>query len=198
MSQREAEANMVAPDRFSNLGSVEVPVNLVLVVEDNPEDAQFIKSALESRKMSVRIAKDAGQAQTTMQMHQPDFIILDVILPGESGFEICERIKNREEKLPVLFYTAIDMDDARDLAVRVGADGYLTKPASAEELVAKVQEIAETVWRRDHLGEADPDSERIRFTCTCGKRFKVSSSHRGKSLTCPQCGEPLTVPKRSA
>jgi len=189
---------MVAPERWSNMGSVEVPVSLVLLVEDNPKDAQFVKSALEARHMSVRVAKDSGQAHMTMQMHQPDFIIIDAILPGdESGFELCERIRRREEKIPILFLSAIDMDDARDLAERVGADGYLTKPVTPEQLMTKIQEIADAAWRRDHADEEESGEERIRFACTCGKRFRVSSAHRGKSLTCPQCGEPLIVPKRS-
>lgn len=191
---------MVAPERWANLGLVEVPINLVLIVEDDPETAQFVKVALEAKHINVRIAKDGGQAQASFQMHKPDFIILDAILPGESGFEICERFKNLDDSVPVLFLTAIDMDDARDLATRVGADGYLTKPVSAEALVQKVQEVAEAVWRRRHLAdeEREHDHERIRFSCICGKRFKVSATHRGKSLTCPQCGEPLVVPKRSA
>lgn len=189
---------MDAPEQWTGLGTVEVPVNLVLVVEDNPEDAQFIKSALEAKHIGVRLAKDGGQAQSLYQLHKPDFIILDAILPGESGFEVCERLKHHDQNIPVLFLSAIDMDDARELALRIGADGYLCKPVAADVLVDKVREIAETLWRRSHLEESDHDQERIRFTCTCGKRFKVSATHRGKSLTCPQCGEPLVVPKRSA
>jgi DNA-binding response OmpR family regulator len=107
-------------------------------------------------------------------------------------------MKHHDQNLPVLFLTAIDMDDARDLATRIGADGYLTKPVDAETLVDHVRDIAETIWRRTHLEDSEHDHDRIRFTCTCGKRFKVSAAHRGKSLTCPQCGEPLVVPKRSA
>ncbi|GIX04830.1 MAG: hypothetical protein KatS3mg114_0699 [Planctomycetaceae bacterium] len=189
---------MVTPERWSSLGQVEIPINLVLVVEDEADSAQFLKSALESEQIKVRIARDGGQAHASFQMHKPDFVILDVILPGESGFEICERLKKLDETVPVLFLTAIDMDDARDLAQRVGADGYLVKPVTASQLLETVHEVAEQVWRRFHLGEeSGGEHERIRFTCTCGKRFKVSAVHRGKSLTCPQCGEPLIVPKRS-
>jgi DNA-binding response OmpR family regulator len=189
---------MVAPERWTGLGSVEIPVNLVLVVEDDPQDAQFIKDALEAKHIGVRVAKDGGQAHSLYQLHKPDFIILDAILPGESGFEICEKLKYHDQSIPVLFLTAIDLDEARDLAARVGADGYLTKPVSADALVAQVREIAEESWRRQHLDPAEEDHERVHFSCTCGKRFKVSASHRGKSMTCPQCGEPLVVPKRSA
>jgi len=188
---------MAEPDRWGQLGSVEIPVNLVLVVDADPQSAEFVKTSLEAKRLPVRVAKDGGQAQAAFQLYKPDFLILDVLLPGESGFEICERIKSQNPSLPVLFLSGIQLDDARELATRVGADGYLTKPVDAPTLVAKVREIAETVWRRKHVDDSDPGDDRIRFTCLCGKRFKVAASNRGKSLTCPQCGEPLVVPKHS-
>ncbi|MFO0917095.1 MAG: response regulator [Planctomycetaceae bacterium] len=185
----------MSSDNWGALPSISVPVNLVLVVEDEPEPAEFVKSVLAEHHVKVRIAKDGGQAQATFSMHKPDFVILDLMLPGESGFEICERFKTADPSVPVLVISQIDMADSRELANRVGADGYLTKPLDAELLVATIRGIAERVWQATHL-EPEGDPERIRFTCTCGKKFKVSSSHRGKSLTCPQCGEPLTVPRR--
>ncbi len=188
---------MVDIQRWGSLGDIEIPINLVLVIDDEPDCAGFVKNVLEQQHISVRIAKDGGQAQATFSMHKPDFVILDLMLPGESGYEICERIKNADESVPVLVLSAIDMDDSRELALRVGADGYLLKPVSPEELMLKVRELAETVWERTHLGTRKHAGERIRFHCGCGKKFKVSSSHRGKSLTCPQCGEPLIVPKQS-
>lgn len=189
---------MVDVQRWSSLGGIEIPVNLVLVIEDEEETAAIIRQALEEKHISVRVAKDGGQAHAMLSMHKPDFVILDLILPGESGYEICERIKSTEESLPVLVVSAIDMDDSRELATRVGADGYLQKPLSPDTLVETVKSIAETVWERTHLATSrKTDTERIRFNCPCGKKFKVSASHRGKSLTCPNCGEPLLVPKQS-
>ncbi|HUQ71224.1 MAG TPA: response regulator [Planctomycetaceae bacterium] len=189
---------MVDVNRWASLGSFEIPVNEVLLIEDDAELAAHIKQALEHNHVMVRVAKDGGQAKASFTMHRPDFVILDLILPGESGFEICERLKQADETVPVLVLTAIDMDDARELAARVGADGYLCKPVDPEHLVATIKELTEQVWQRTHLGEPNAESDRIRFTCSCGKRFKVSSSHRGKNMICPQCGEPLTVPKWSA
>ena len=127
-------------------------------------------------------------------MQKPDFVILDLILPGESGFEICERLKHTDEAIPVLIVTAIDMPESRELAEKVGADGYLTKPYAPNSLIAKMREIAKAVWERTHSVAHDPDPSRIRFVCSCGKKFKVSSTHRGARLTCPQCGEPVAVP----
>ena len=181
-------------ERWGNLASVEIPINLVLVVEDDVDSAEMLRAILERKGMRVRVAKEGGQAQATFVMQKPDFVILDLILPGESGFEICERLKHTDDTVPVMVVSAIDMQEARDLAERVGADGYMTKPYDPDQLLVKMQEVAKRVWERIHLNQ-EPDPTRVRFTCSCGKKFKVSSSHKGKSLTCPQCGEPLMVPK---
>jgi DNA-binding response OmpR family regulator len=184
------------PGDYSDLRTRGADPHHVLLVEDEPETAAFIKEFLEKRGHRVTIAKDGGQAQSTFVMRQPDFVLLDLILPGESGFEVCERMKHTDEKVPVMVLSAIDMDDARELASRVGADGYLTKPFDPEELFTQIHEIAQTVWARTH-SDAPRDEQRIRFTCECGKKFKVSQVHRGRTLTCPECGEVLIVPRHA-
>jgi two-component system, OmpR family, response regulator len=182
-------------DMLNESGTVGATVNMILLVEDEPDSAQALKTLLEQRRYSVRVAKDGGQAQAMFVMHKPDFVILDLILPGESGFEICERLKQTDDAVPVVVLSAIDMNDARELAQRVGADAYLTKPFEPEQLLATIPEVSEEVWLRIQKSRGY-DTTRVRFSCSCGKRFKVSAAHRGKSLTCPKCGEPLTVPKR--
>lgn len=181
-------------ERWASLAAVEVPINVVMVVEDDADAAEVLKIILERKGFKVRTAKDGGQAQATFVMHKPDFVILDLILPGESGFEICERLKHTDDAVPVMILSAIDLEESRDLAQRVGADAYLTKPYQPDELIAKMRAVATSVWTRTHLSH-DVDPMRVRFVCTCGKKFKVSSTHRGKSLTCPQCGEPVAVPR---
>ena len=180
--------------RWASLAAVEVPINLVMVVEDDADSANVVKAILDRQGFKVRIAKDGGQAQATFVMQKPDFVILDLILPGESGFEICERLKHTDDAVPILIVTAIDLPESRELALKLGADGYLTKPYAPDQLIAKMREIANAVWQRTHL-EQETDTTRVRFVCSCGKKFKVSSTHRGKNLTCPQCGEPVAVPR---
>jgi DNA-binding response OmpR family regulator len=183
--------------RFGNLTSGGALARQILLVEDDPDTAAFVKEFLERHGHRVVIAKDGGQAHSAFVMHKPDFVILDLILPGESGFEICERMKQAEEGTPILILSAIDMPDARNLARRVGADGYLTKPFDPDELLDNIAAIAELVWERMHLKNPAGSGERIRFHCRCGKKFKVSVTHKGKTLTCPECGEPLIVPAHS-
>jgi two-component system, OmpR family, response regulator len=188
---------MAELDRWPTLSMEEVPFRMLLLVDDDAETAKFVKQVFEPHGVTVRVAKDGGQAQSSFVMHKPDLVVLDLILPGESGFEICERMKHTNDTVPVLALTAIDMDDSRALADRVGVDGYLTKPVNAETIMGTAAEVVKKVWRRvHHIDSGEADGDRVRFTCPCGKKFKVSAAHRGKSMTCPQCGEPLVVPKR--
>ena len=113
-------------ERWASLDSAELPINLVMIVEDDADSADVLKTILERDGFKVRIAKDGGQAQATFVMQKPDFVILDLILPGESGFEICERLKHTDDAVPILIVTAIDLPESRELARKVGADGYLT------------------------------------------------------------------------
>ena len=185
------------PDTYEPIGATShspAIAHRILLVEDDPQIAGTVKSSLESRGFEVVVAKDGGQAHSNFTMHRPDCVLLDLMLPGASGFEICDWMKQSDETVPVMILSVIDLPDARRLAERVGADGYLIKPCPTDVLIEQIRETAETVWQRSH-GIRQKASERVRFSCRCGKRFKVSSSHRGKSLTCPECGEPLIVPR---
>jgi DNA-binding response OmpR family regulator len=166
----------------------------VLLVEDDPDTAQATKALLEQHGFHVKIAKDGGQAHSSFAMHKPDFVILDLILPGESGFEVCEHMKQKDDSVPVLVVSAIALPDSRALAERVGADGYLVKPYEPPELLSTIEEIAQRVWERTHLDHPQ-EQARVRFSCACGKRFKVRPAHRGKTLTCSDCGAPIVVPR---
>ncbi|MFK7779508.1 MAG: response regulator [Gimesia sp.] len=178
--------------RLDMTGSI---VNHVLVVEDEEDTAFFIKKLLEENSYRVTIAKDGGQAHSVFSMHKPDFVILDLIIPHESGFEICERMKQEESRVPILIVTAIDAPESRQLASRVGADGYLLKPFQPAELLELIKEISNDLWEQQHLPPSKVNAEeRIHFFCSCGKKLKVRTKHRGRTMTCPECQEPLVVP----
>lgn len=166
----------------------------ILLVEDDTASADSLKALLELHGYRVQVAKDGGQAHSAFRMRRPDFVITDLILPGENGFELIDRMKRSDETVPVLVLSAISLEDSRLLSERLGADGYLTKPAAPDNLLAEIKEIAQRVWERTHLG-SQKEEKRIRFNCRCGKKFKVSPVHRGRTLTCPDCGEPLIVPR---
>lgn len=171
-------------------------VNRVLIVENDRDEAEFLRDFLQQHGMDVDVAKDGGQAQASFTMRQPDFVVLDLILPNVSGFEVCEQLKRINNTVPVLILTAIDMEDARDLARRVGADDYMTKPYDPDELLARIRLNADAAWTRTHLSRGSDPDEKVRFECTeCGKRLKASAAHRGRTLNCPRCGQPVVVPR---
>jgi DNA-binding response OmpR family regulator len=173
-------------------------VNRVLVIEDDKDEVEVLKSLLERKGIEVQVARDAGQARSAFAMREPDLVLLDLILPHDvSGFEVCERLKQVNEHIPVVILSAIELDDAKDLAERVGADCYLTKPYEPESLLQAMQDTAEKLWRRKHLSEDDLRAERVRFDCPeCGKKLKVTGAHRGHRMNCPHCGASVTVPRR--
>ena len=168
----------------------------ILVVDDNEETCEFLKGILERHGYAVRTAHDGGQAHSTFAMYKPDLVLLDLILPGESGFEICERLKAQRENIPVVVLSAIDLESSRNLAAKTGADGYLAKPIRESELLETIKSISEVAFRRAHR-DRSKDQGAIRFSCRCGKRFKVSIKRQGKLMTCTNCGEPLSVPRQT-
>ncbi|MBQ12647.1 MAG: response regulator [Planctomyces sp.] len=175
-------------------GSGGAIVQNVLIVEDNTETSDYLKKLLERNGFQVRVARDGGQAHSTFAMYKPDLVILDLILPGESGFEICERLKSQRDAIPVMMLSAIDLESSRNLAAKVGADGYLTKPIRESELLSTIKTVSESSFRQAHR-DRSKDEGAIRFSCRCGKRFKVSIRRQGKLMNCTSCGESVTVPR---
>jgi len=184
---------------MADLTSIKAMVSRVLIVVDDSGEIEFLKAFLERNQMYVDVARDAGQARAAFHMHPPDFVLCEAILPGGvTGFELCERLKQGNINIPVMMLTVIDMDDARDLAKRVGVDDYMTKPYDPNELISRMQQVAEAVWKRKHFGDSDSEEIKINFNCPdCGKKLRVKGGHRGRTLNCPRCGQPVSVPFHS-
>lgn len=166
----------------------------ILIVEDDRVFADELRKWLETSGHRVTVAADAGQAQASFVLKRPDFVLLDLILGEVSGFEVCESLKKQNPDIPVLVLTAIELEDSKQLAARVGADGYLLKPVSPEDLLAEIGRVTELVWRRIHIEGSHAGAPRVKFTCRCGKKFRVSPQHRGRTISCPGCGDSVTVP----
>jgi len=122
----------------------------VLVVEDEPVISKAVADRLVSEGFEVEQAYDGPTAVSTAVAWTPDLIVLDVMLPGFDGHEVCRRVQ-AERPVPVLMLTA--RDDETDILVGlgVGADDYLTKPFSMRELVARVQALFRRVERSVEL-----------------------------------------------
>ena len=112
----------------------------ILVIEDDPNTSMFVQYTLEQEGYQVVVAKDGLEGLKKAEDEHPDLIILDVMLPGLDGYEVCSRLRLKPEttNLPILMFSAKARQDDKDAGLRVGADDYLAKPADPSEIRAKV------------------------------------------------------------
>jgi DNA-binding response OmpR family regulator len=134
------------------------PTTTVLVVEDEPLINQAVGDRLRAEGHTVVAAYDGPGAVAAFEEHRPDLVVLDVMLPGFDGLEVCRRIQ-QQRPVPVLMLTA--RDDEADVLVGlgVGADDYLTKPFRMRELVARVAALLRRVERAAQLVQESAGSQ---------------------------------------
>ena len=120
----------------------------VLVVEDEPTIAESVAARLRAEGFTVETAGDGPSAVAAARRRWPDAVVLDIMLPGFDGLEVCRRL-HAERPVPILMLTA--RDDETDLLVglAVGADDYLTKPFSMRELAARVHALVRRATRNE-------------------------------------------------
>ena len=111
----------------------------VLIVEDETKLAQFIELELKSEGYQVKIATNGFDGLTQARELTPDLLILDWMLPGISGLEICQRLRQTGITVPIIILTAKDETSDRVAGLDAGADDYVVKPFSVEELLARIR-----------------------------------------------------------
>ena len=138
----------------------------ILIVEDEREIAQLIEQTLTNESFSCRVAHDGLTALELFRQQQPDVVILDIMLPGLDGLEVCTRIRQQPyEKDPyIMMLTARGEEIDRVIGLSTGADDYLVKPFSPRELVARVRALL-----RRSLRQVLPDNSQVHRT----KHFAV-------------------------
>lgn len=115
----------------------------ILVVEDEPDIRKLVHYNLAQERFKVIEAEDGEQALRIIQRDKPHLVVLDLMLPGLSGIEVCKMLRQRPDtaKLPILMLTAKAGEADRVVGLEIGADDYLSKPFSPRELVARVRAI---------------------------------------------------------
>ncbi|MEW2636312.1 response regulator transcription factor [Streptomyces sp. NPDC048389] len=114
----------------------------ILVVDDDPTVAEVVTGYLERAGFAVDRAADGPQALRLAEGRRPDLVVLDLMLPGMDGLEVCRRLRADEARpVPVIMLTARGDEDDRILGLEVGADDYVTKPFSPRELVLRVESV---------------------------------------------------------
>jgi DNA-binding response OmpR family regulator len=156
----------------------------ILVIEDDRDIAHLVELHLRDLEYEVTVAND-GRSGLEAAVSKPfDLIILDLLLPGVDGMEICRRVRARPSYTPILMLTSRSSEVDRVLGLEMGADDYLTKPFSIPELLARVKAL----FRREEAirSEALPESQKVieagQLVIDAGKR-KVTIKGKEISLT---------------
>jgi DNA-binding response OmpR family regulator len=125
----------------------------VLVVDDDPIVSDVVRRYLEQAGCAVRLAADGAAGLAAVDAERPDLVVLDLMMPGIDGLEVCRRLRDQQPTLPVIMLTALGEEVDRVLGLEVGADDYVTKPFSPRELVLRVRSVL-----RRTAGPAAPET----------------------------------------
>jgi DNA-binding response OmpR family regulator len=113
----------------------------VLVVEDDPHIRLGLVDALRGENYEVAECSNGAQAMPMVRQHKPDVVILDIMLPGKSGFDLCRELRSAKNRVPILMLSAKGQEIDKVLGLELGADDYVTKPFSVRELLARVHAL---------------------------------------------------------
>jgi CheY-like chemotaxis protein len=124
-------------------GPVDIRGSRVLVVDDNPQNTELVQAYLESLPVEIASAVDGVEAMQVAERFRPDLILLDVMMPRMSGFEVCQKIKSNPalRDTVVIMVTALHEVGDFERAVECGCDDFLTKPVNKLELVTRVRSL---------------------------------------------------------
>jgi putative two-component system response regulator len=129
----------------------------ILVVDDNVENALLMRDLLATKGYDVVIALHVEQAEFEIRQHLPDIILLDVVMPGKSGYELCRELKEDPitRLIPIVMITGLTDREDRVRGIEAGADEFLNKPIFAEELFARVKSLLKLKEFTDELENAE-------------------------------------------
>ncbi len=155
---------------LADTSSIMKPMNeLILIVDDEPKIVKLAKDYLEQGGFRVFTAADGKNALAMAHHEKPDLIVLDLMLPGMDGLDVCRSLR-RESDVPIIMLTARSEETDRLIGLELGADDYITKPFSPRELVARVRTVLRRVQGGVHqpglirLGDLEIDTNGHRVT----------------------------------
>jgi len=113
----------------------------ILIAEDDNHTREALREVLSMEGFDVLTASDGLQAVDFFRASRPDFVCLDVMMPGQNGYEACKQIRRLDESVPILFLTAKAEEIDTVLGLELGADDYMTKPFGVKEIIARIRAI---------------------------------------------------------
>ena len=120
-----------------------MPIHNVLIVDDSKTELMYLTDLLEKNGMSVRTAENADEAFRRLAEQKPDLILMDVVMPGQNGFQLTRTISRNPEfaDVPIIMCTSKNQETDRVWGMRQGARDYITKPVDSTELIAKIKAL---------------------------------------------------------
>jgi twitching motility two-component system response regulator PilH len=118
-------------------------IQKVLIVDDSKTELMFMSNLLQQHGMTVRTAEDADEAMRRLADEKPDLILMDVVMPGQNGFQLTRSINRTPEyaDIPIIICTSKSLETDRVWGMRQGARDYITKPVNAAELMVKIKAL---------------------------------------------------------
>jgi DNA-binding response OmpR family regulator len=153
-------------------------MNTILIVDDEPRIARLARDYLEKNGFRVVVAVDGQSALSLARREKPDLIVLDLMLPGMDGREVC-RILRRESDVPIIMLTALAEEVDQVTGLEIGADDYITKPFSPRALVARVR----AMLRRSQGGVRVPAIIRVGALEIDAEKYTVTFKNNPIHLT---------------
>jgi len=150
-------------------------IKQVLVVDDDQDIRELLAEYLSKNSFAVITAEDGIEMDNQLAVHQPDLIILDIMLPGDDGFTLCQRIR-QTSNVPIIMLTANSDEMDRVLGLEIGADDYIAKPFSPRELLARIKALL----RRSHFVAQQPivESSKIKNRYYCFAHWKLDTQQQ--------------------
>jgi class 3 adenylate cyclase len=129
----------------------------ILVVDDTPQNVKLLADLLAAKGYGVATASSGREALERVDAERPDLVLLDVVMPEMSGYEVCRKLRGNPSTtvLPVIMVTALDPAQERVKGIEAGADDFLTKPINQAELLARVRSLLRVKQLHDQLAEAN-------------------------------------------
>jgi two-component system cell cycle response regulator len=156
LKMRSQSTNFFTPpmdEKKTIQNTIDLPT--ILLVEDDKKDAKLIQSYLHGEPYQIKLVKDGEETMACVQQEKIDLIVLDILLPGIDGFEVCRRLKNKEQtrNIQIVAITSLRDLESKIRGIELGADDYLVKPINRHELGVRVKALIKKKAYLDSLHE---------------------------------------------
>jgi two-component system, OmpR family, alkaline phosphatase synthesis response regulator PhoP len=174
-----------------------LPQSTVLIVDDNPQNVELLQAFLESLPVKIVTASDGVEALKQVAEHNPDLILLDIMMPHMSGFQVCRKLKGdpKTKDIQILMVTALNELGDIEQASECGTDDFVSKPVNKFELLTRVKSLlrvrhlkGELERALTYLNEIEEDVNTDVVLYACPKHADYISDEPG---VCPACGTKL-------